>query len=354
MLIKSVEELLKLINKNHHTLFIFNLESLDIFKQLRFEEYIYRYITPNCINTAFLLLNHIHTSCSIIFGLSGNIKDIKDINYCRKNRIELIRRFTGGGTVLIDNNIITSSIIATHSFVPNLNPNNLNNWAFNFYKSTNLFNQYFNILNGDFTYNPLNHHTNGPNRIGQDTNGSDTIGEDRIGTGTVGASTVTEDTVMENIYNLEYKIGGNAQAYNKNSFVYHTSFIWEVSPRIEEILSIPKKIPKYRNNRQHNEFLKSIKNTLNINNKNLFIQLLIQSLSKLYHIILIHYSNTSTSNSINSYNSTNTSNSSDTVTDNFNELNMKELEIKYINDEIINNCINNKLFTNYINFYYIY
>uniref|UniRef100_A0A3B0MRG5 Lipoate protein ligase, putative n=1 Tax=Theileria annulata TaxID=5874 RepID=A0A3B0MRG5_THEAN len=353
MLIKSVEELLKLINKNHNTLFIFNLESLDIFKQLRFEEYIYRYITPNCINTAFLLLNHIHPTCSIIFGLSGNIKDIKDINYCRKNRIELIRRFTGGGTVLIDNNIITSSIIATHSFVPNLNPNNLNNWAFNFYKSTNLFNQYFNILNGDFTYNPLNHNING-----QDTNGQDTMSTK--GVGTIGPSTVTEDTLTENVYeNLEYKIGGNAQAYNKNSFVYHTSFIWEVSPRIEEILSIPKKIPKYRNNRQHNEFLKSIKNTLNINNKNLFIQLLIQSLSKLYHIILVHYYNTSTSNSINSHNSycndtSNSSNSSDTVTDNFNELNMKELEIKYINDEIINNCINNKLFTNYINFYYIY
>eukprot|EP00375_Theileria_parva_P000440 XP_763109.1 hypothetical protein [Theileria parva strain Muguga] len=304
-MIRSVEELLRILTTGlDRKLFIFNLESLDIFKQLRFEEFIYRNVTPKCTNTAFLILNHFYNSSTVVFGLSGEVSDfIKDLNYCKLGGIKLIRRFTGGGTVLIDDNIITSSIIATHSFAPNLNPNNISHWAFKFYQSTNLFTNHFHTVDGDFSYHNL-------------LNTNSTVNSGNSG-----------DTNVDTENPVEWcKVGGNAQAYGKYSFVHHTSFIWRVSPEIEKILLVPKKAPKYRNNRGHTQFLQSVTKVLKVSDKHQFIQLLIQSLSSLYSTTLILYRG-------------------------LDSVNVKS-NVRHLDEEVINNCINNfKSHTNYIHFY---
>jgi lipoate-protein ligase A len=51
------------------------------------------------------------------------------------------------------------------------------------------------------------------------------------------------------------KVGGNAQAISRQRFVHHTSFLWDYDPARMALLKNPKKQPDYRQKRDHNEFL---------------------------------------------------------------------------------------------------
>ena len=64
----------------------------------------------------------------------------------------------------------------------------------------------------------------------------------------------------ENDYCMESKkIGGNAQYITKNRFVYHTSFLWDFNPENMKGLKHPPREPKYRKNRPHNSFITHLK-----------------------------------------------------------------------------------------------
>ena len=51
------------------------------------------------------------------------------------------------------------------------------------------------------------------------------------------------------------KFGGNAQYLRKNRWLHHTSFLWDYNPSLMDYLLIPEKIPKYREKRNHSDFL---------------------------------------------------------------------------------------------------
>lgn len=55
------------------------------------------------------------------------------------------------------------------------------------------------------------------------------------------------------------KIAGNAQTITKDRWVHHTSFLWDYDNHNMSYLSIPKKRPEYRANRDHNDFLRRLK-----------------------------------------------------------------------------------------------
>ena len=60
----------------------------------------------------------------------------------------------------------------------------------------------------------------------------------------------------ENDYVLgDYKFGGNAQAITRGDFVHHTSFLWDWEASDMELLSHPSKQPEYRRHRPHSAFL---------------------------------------------------------------------------------------------------
>jgi len=64
----------------------------------------------------------------------------------------------------------------------------------------------------------------------------------------------------ENDYCIEdRKIGGNAQYISKNRFVHHTSFLWDFDPKKMAKLKTPPRMPSYRNNRSHDDFILSLK-----------------------------------------------------------------------------------------------
>lgn len=65
--------------------------------------------------------------------------------------------------------------------------------------------------------------------------------------------------LVENDYVLgEKKMGGNAQYLSKNRWLHHTSFLWNFEPKRMELLSYPQKTPTYRLGRTHVDFLTSL------------------------------------------------------------------------------------------------
>jgi len=144
------------------------------------------------------------TKPAIVLGVSNNPKE-----YLKENiEIPIYKRQSGGGAVFVDENTILVSFIIKS--LPFHFPEEILNWAFSFYKK--IFNHsFFSLKDRDF--------------------------------------------VLGN-----KKCGGNALYIKRNGWLLHTSFLWDFSPeKMEKYLLMPPKIPTYRNNRTHAEFLCALK-----------------------------------------------------------------------------------------------
>ncbi len=186
------------------TLYLLNLEGLDIFQQLQIEEALLRNDSRN-----FCLLNH-NTTRAIVMGISGKEQELVYVDKVKEATIPVIRRFSGGGTVITDPSTVFSSFIFNHTLL-NIAPfpESILKWTFNFYNLA--FNiEQFCLKEHDFAINNL-------------------------------------------------KCAGNAQYLRKERFVHHTTFLWDFSEENMSYLLQPKKMPTYRENRSHKDFLCSLK-----------------------------------------------------------------------------------------------
>ena len=87
---------------------ILRLQGVPILKQLQYEEILLRRTSAN-----WLLLNKDMPDLSIVLGFSGKIPELVDEHEVKKSdkSIELIRRYTGGGTVIVDDSTFFTSFI---------------------------------------------------------------------------------------------------------------------------------------------------------------------------------------------------------------------------------------------------
>ncbi len=66
--------------------------------------------------------------------------------------------------------------------------------------------------------------------------------------------------LKENDYVIDdRKFGGNAQYLTKHRWLHHTSLLWDFKPENMRYLKLPKRQPKYREQRDHLEFLCGLK-----------------------------------------------------------------------------------------------
>jgi len=80
-------------------------------------------------------------------------------------------------------------------------------------------------------------------------------------------------SLQENDYVLEErKFGGNAQYVTKDRWVHHTTFLWDFSQEMMDYLKLPQKRPDYRKSRSHEEFLTTMK-TLFESSEEFFLRL---------------------------------------------------------------------------------
>ncbi len=197
--------------------------SFDILSQLRIEEAIFR---ADPLQRNWLILNQgmVEHGRKVVFGLgdSRRPETLCNVTAARKDGVQLIKRFSGGGTVFVDENTTFLTFICNEDILVQ-NEGLVEKEVLNFPRP---------IM--DWT--------------GQVYRG----GFDRImGTASHGFALQENDYVFG-----KRKFGGNAQSISKDRWLHHTSNLWTYdSELMGKYLLMPEKRPDYREDRTHEAFL---------------------------------------------------------------------------------------------------
>ncbi|MCB1113968.1 MAG: lipoate--protein ligase family protein [Chlamydiia bacterium] len=171
------------------------LNSVPIFQQLELEEAILR------AGTGEWLIVNTGAPPAIVMGISGKPEELVEPH----STLPMIKRFSGGGCVVIDEETVFVTMIGD---MESPNPCKIHCHAETHLKKA-LFNLPFALKQNDY---------------------------------------ILDDK----------KFGGNAQYITKNRFLHHTSLLWDYNPERMSLLKNPKKQPEYRQNRPHHDFLTSL------------------------------------------------------------------------------------------------
>ena len=146
-------------------------------------------------------------------GISGEADKLLDVDAVKREGIPVIKRFSGGGTVIVDENTLFVTFIMNKSALPiHPFPEPILRW------SADLYTEAWQLPNFK---------------------------------------------LQENDYALGHlKCGGNAQYIQKDRWMHHTSFLYDYSPKNMEYLLLPKRRPAYRQDRSHTDFLCCLKDYL--------------------------------------------------------------------------------------------
>lgn len=215
---------------------LLHLKQMPIYEQLQLEEALLRLDTRN------LCLINEGSSPAIVMGISGKIDHLVDSVQLQKYPIPVIKRFSGGGTVLVDQNTLFVSFLCQkqdHSFLPY--PEAIMKWTESIYKQA-LKLKGFQLRENDYV-----------------------IGE--------------------------RKFGGNAQYLRKDRWLHHSTLLWDYDPERMKLLLHPAKTPKYRLGRSHEDFLTKL--SAHLPSKEKFISSLKQSLADVYEIEELSYGDVS-------------------------------------------------------------
>jgi lipoate-protein ligase A len=139
---------------------------------------------------------------AVVLGISGKIQELIDRTAWESSGFPLIRRFSGGGTVIVDEETLFASWIVNHRDLPDVNPEpgELLQWVGSLIEPLGI-----GIKAQDFVHG-------------------------------------------------ERKIGGNAQYLRRDRWLHHTSFLWNFRQDRMDILRMPAKRPDYRGARDHCSF----------------------------------------------------------------------------------------------------
>lgn len=181
-----------------NTIRIVELKKMPIFQMLALEEHL---LEQPCEN--FLLINY-GTPDAIVLGKSNDRHALVE----KETAVPLIRRFSGGGTVYVDQ----STLFITWIISKDLSQAKCVDTLFDWTLAT-----------------LIKAHPN--------------IGLDRAET----------DYVIG-----DKKVGGTAQYVKKDRILHHTSFLFDYSKEKLRVLKSPIKAPRYREGRSHENFLTTL------------------------------------------------------------------------------------------------
>lgn len=193
-------------NIGHPLMNLVRLKGFPILQQLKLEERLLRNSSDN-----WCIINDGTDNPAIVMGVSGKPDELLDIKSVLGDQIPVIRRFTGGGTVIVDHNTVFVTFICNKDAVSGLKPfpQPIMSWSSLVY-----------------------------NKVFQGT----------------------DFYLRENDYVFgNRKFGGNAQSITKSRWIHHTSFLWDYEVRNMAYLKHPKRVPDYREARSHLDFLCSLK-----------------------------------------------------------------------------------------------
>jgi lipoate---protein ligase len=211
---------------------LIHLKNVSIFEQLLLEEELLRNDSRN-----FCLIYE-GALPAIVMGISGKAHELVHAEKTIAYQYPVIKRFSGGGTVFVDENTLFVAFICNkaHFDFPAY-PEKILKWSEQFYSDAFAL-PGFHLRENDFV-----------------------IGEK--------------------------KCGGNAQYIKKDRWLQHTSFLWDFCQERMQCLLHPRKAPNYREGRSHNEFLCKLKD--HYPSKEAWISRIKNTLSERYQIVTMPY-----------------------------------------------------------------
>ena len=179
---------------------LLRLKNCPILQQLRLEEALLRADENN-----WCILNEGSTP-AIVMGISGKPELLINEHKFKQTPVPLIRRFSGGGTVFIDESTYFVTFICNSAAtdVP-CYPDKVMQWSGKFYEEV-FPNLKFRLRENDYVFG-------------------------------------------------DKKFGGNAQYLSKTRWLHHSSLLWDFNPSNMDYLLLPPKMPTYREKRTHSDFL---------------------------------------------------------------------------------------------------
>lgn len=184
--------------------YLLSFENLSIFEQLQIEEALVRADDRN-----WILLNR-GTAPAIVMGISGKPDLLINPNKIKHEPIPIIRRFSGGGTVVVDEHTHFYTLIGNRSLLDfPCFPNELMRWTEKLYLPA-FAGIHFSLRDHDYVIH-------------------------------------------------DKKFGGNAQYLSKNRWLHHSSLLWDYNEHMMDYLLMPPKMPIYRQERSHTAFLCSLR-----------------------------------------------------------------------------------------------
>lgn len=186
------------------TLNLLHVKNLNIFQQLKLEEALLRLDKRN-----FCIINE-GSSKSLVMGISGKPDKLLNVSLVKQDKVPLIKRFSGGGAVIVDEDTLFVSFIFNKKRLKITPfPEPILRWSETFYKK---------------------------------------------------AFSLKSFHLRENDYVIDkHKCGGNAQYIQKDRWLHHTTFLWDFKNLNMEYLLLPPKSPSYRKERGHLDFLCRLK-----------------------------------------------------------------------------------------------
>jgi lipoate-protein ligase A len=215
--------------------------------------------------------HHINRDCMIVMGIGGKPDRLLNIENVVKDKVLVVKRFSGGGTVVMDHNSVWTTLIGRTADFPTVEPypRSIMQWS-----ADAVFGPAFDSLTFkvEKTSRQGMANSSGSTKktLVMDTKScspTENVGKVLYIPKQQNIGKQQEDSVIteipkfslrENDYVLgqDFKMGGNAQSIIKGGWLHHTSFLWDYEDaNMEDYLQLPDKRPEYRQSRSHRDFL---------------------------------------------------------------------------------------------------
>lgn len=209
--------------------------------------------------------DHYNPSTTIVMGIGGK-HDLLNIPLVKQEGCLCLKRFSGGGTVVLDHNSIWTTLVfrrgnavGADDPLPEAFPRPIMEWS-----AARIFGHLFAQLKQQqmTSTEPAKK----KEQVTMVLDNKSCCAVDFTGKLVTIPTTTTNDEsgphippdfeLRENDYVLgSRKMGGNAQSIVKNGWLHHTSFLWDYEAENMAYLTLPQKRPDYRQDRSHDEFL---------------------------------------------------------------------------------------------------
>eukprot|EP00697_Spironema_sp_BW2_P016164 gnl/Spiro4/7294_TR3816_c0_g1_i2.p1 gnl/Spiro4/7294_TR3816_c0_g1~~gnl/Spiro4/7294_TR3816_c0_g1_i2.p1 ORF type:complete len:289 (+),score=72.17 gnl/Spiro4/7294_TR3816_c0_g1_i2:104-868(+) len=184
---------------------------VDTLLRLQAEEAVFRTEKHN-----YFIIGRAARQATVVLGLSGQPDQVLDVPRVLTARLPVVKRFSGGGHVVVDSNSLLVSFVFGRDILPHVDPypRPIMNWSGELYQRVfaRLGLQQFHLLENDYVLRASPHAP-------------------------------------------ALKFAGNAQCLSSDRWVHHTSFLWDFEPSNMTCLRKPAKAPEYRAGREHDSFL---------------------------------------------------------------------------------------------------